>query len=202
MRPWPKELLNVIPLPPQRGSALLEAIGGPEGVIAARPWWRRELCMGPEHDMYRWGDETGSPPIGRASVLEYQFRRTDGTVLRGYDPEPLTAWDLEHPIPHPGFRTGQVWAFPHEAWLDSKTPYSIFRMVTVLSADVDGQAQEVCRVEFSEGIPLYGTTTERIFRWSQMQRVKTMEGYLIADPCCPWLAPWSASAPKEKEKAP
>lgn len=77
------------------------------------------------------------------------------------------AWDQVKPIPHPGFRVGQVWA---KLDPDYKDP-----VVLVV-------------VEYSDkwylGGSKIGTTQEELETLLQ-------NAFLLTDTVCPWLAPWA-----------
>lgn len=72
--------------------------------------------------------------------------------------------DAEHPIPHPGYRAGQVWA--------SERGSSVALMsATTSTAWICRDLQGITHVSLDSLASLYP--------------------YLIADPACPHLAPWS-----------
>ena len=93
-----------------------------------------------------------------------QFRRRDMTELACPYNEGLTVeYDAKNPIPHPGYRAGQVWA------------------------DDVGRSV-VCASE--RGTFLSGVVAVPLSLDAAGYR------YLMADPSCPHLAPWSGSAPE------
>lgn len=79
--------------------------------------------------------------------------RTDMT------PAKAAAHDAAHPLPHPGYRAGQVWA--------NEKGYSVAVLAAALGA-VATSTREWDEDEFARFYP-----------------------YLMADPACPHLAPWS-----------
>lgn len=126
------------PLP----EAVQRAFPRDECALPDRPWWRR--------------DATGDGV--------YAYRRVDGKVA--YEPsprhlQPMSGVDANYPLPHPGYRAGQVWA------------------------DDNGSSVVVCAF-------LYGTvwTSQRGSRPSRPDFARAWP-YLMADPACPHLAPWS-----------
>ncbi len=115
------------------------------GNLRERPWWYRS----------RHG-------VGGADCL----RRTDDPHTTAPTAEQAAAHDAANPLPHPGFRAGQVWA------TEDGESTTILRATStrVWVSDVSG----------GEGS-------------SEFHRVYP---YLMADPACPWLAPWSPSEVK------
>lgn len=112
------------------------------GRLPERPWWFRG-----------YGDI--EPRYARVAKPDYNL-----TV------EEATAYDAAHPLPHPGYRAGQVWADDN----GSSVVVCAFLYGTVwTSRDTTG----VLRADFARAWP-----------------------YLMADPACPHLAPWSPTAPK------
>ncbi len=117
--------------------------------VPDRPWWSYA--------------EKAEPLSGHGRRLE----RTDGSCA--YDPAP-PGWntgereDMVRPIPHPGFRAGQVWA--------SENGSSII----IERVDGPGLSDEPIRVNST---------------WFDIETFSRRVPYLMADPACPWLAPWS-----------
>lgn len=111
-----------------------------------RPWWRR--------------DATGDGV--------FSYRRVDGKVA--YEPSPRNIMsaegvDADYPLPHPGYRAGQVWAAE------------------------DGESVVISAARRNE-VRIFGEVMgRRIFA--------VYYPYLMADPACPHLAPWS---PVEEKK--
>jgi hypothetical protein len=88
--------------------------------------------------------------------------RPDGYGCSLFDFRAMEAIDREFPLPHPGFRAGQVWA--------------------------DETGTTVLITRMAQGIP-----------WLENGRGSGYirdYPYLVADPCCPHLAPWAPSEPK------
>lgn len=77
------------------------------------------------------------------------------------------AYDAEHPLPHPGYRAGQVWAHRDGA------------SIVVVQAETSG---------------LYAGCGATWWTGPEFARAYP---YLMADPACPHLAPWS---PAEEKK--
>ena len=75
--------------------------------------------------------------------------------------EEVEAYDAAHPLPHPGYRAGQVWA--------AEDGESI-----VIALTMRGM---VCTAHDEEG-------------WRPATFARAYP-YLMADPACPHLAPWS-----------
>ena len=81
----------------------------------------------------------------------------------------MQAWDKENPIPHPGFRVGQVWATQTgEAW-----------------QVMQGPAGKLAVLVYSEG------AMDFVILGPGWDFGSADDLFLVADPCCPWLAPWS-----------
>jgi hypothetical protein len=115
--------------------------------LPSRPWWSKSNLPG----------ESAS------------FSRTD--YRRAFVPTPRNLLSVEevdevYPLPHPGFRAGQVWA--HE----SGESIVILRAISTRVWVSDNSKGDLPS-EFARIYP-----------------------YLMADPACPWLAPWSPSEVK------
>jgi hypothetical protein len=113
-----------------------------------RPWWDLAPCL---------------PDLGQPKPEPYYIRERDRLTTT----ETRAEADAEHPLPHPGFRAGQVWA--HE----SGESITILRAISTRVWAGDSTVGETPSA-FAREYP-----------------------YLMADPACPWLAPWS---PAEKAK--
>ena len=117
--------------------------------IPDRPWWSLENAS--EGPAFHYGR---------------RLRRTDGLHSQDLTPlklKPLEGVDAEKPLPHPGFRAGQVWA------------------------KGDGNSIVILRMG---GIwPKYPIITDE-FSYAPEQ-FNAVYPYLMADPACPWLAPWA-----------
>lgn len=89
------------------------------------------------------------------------FARMEGQSREPVSSEDVAAYDAAHPLPHPGYRAGQVWADDN----GSSVVVCAFLYGTVwISRDATG----VLRADFARAWPC-----------------------LMADPSCPHLAPWS-----------
>jgi len=98
----------------------------------------------------------------------------DGEWIQGRDLAVAT-WDEAKPLPHPGFRVGQVWA-----WMSVGRVYSM--QITVSRDGFFGALYWN-----HDGVPFPE-------RWStgQLHRMfDHLSGFLVADPACPQLAPWA-----------
>jgi hypothetical protein len=115
------------------------------GTVRERPWWYKS----------RHG-------ISGADCL----RRSDDPHTTVPTVEDAAAHDAANPLPHPGFRAGQVWA--HK----SGESVTILRAIStrVWASDMPGGEPPFT---FAQAYP-----------------------YLMADPACPWLAPWSPAEEK------
>jgi len=106
--------------------------------LPERPWWRR----------------AGG-----------QYRRRDMTELaRPYNEVLTVEHDAKNPLPHPGYRAGQVWA------------------------DEDGGSIVIVAVHIHAVKPLQ--TANDLGGWLEWEFARAYP-YLMADPACPHLAPWS-----------
>lgn len=89
MRPIPKAVQKIL-------GPFVMTQGKPEHFLAERPWWS-------------WsGVVVGRRPIGHGTV-----RRADGITFTGSHTDAgvfAERTDLERPVPHPGWRVGQVWS--------------------------------------------------------------------------------------------
>ena len=108
--------------------------------LPERPWWYKSREGRNGADCYRRNDDPHTPV---------------------FNAEVVAAHDAAHPLPHPGYRAGQVWADDN----GSSVVVCAFLYGTVwTSRDTTG----VLRADFARAWP-----------------------YLMADPACPHLAPWS-----------
>lgn len=213
MRTWPEALLQSFPsqpppLPGEAGSGRVYAYIQPK-----RPWWRFPDIVRSE------GVADHHKVIGRRSDGAYirQFDKRDLTgygtkkgclvsrkVPRGSSWQAVRAEiaaeiDALDPMVHPGFRPGQVWAlgFPNVYYtgvLDSLLPSTtqlLFRRGAV---------------EFDPSLPVWVfggqqlnmAAFEHLFQARPVQQRDPFSivatppvAYLIADPTCPWMAPWA-----------
>jgi hypothetical protein len=118
------------------------------GNLRERPWWYKS----------RHG-------VGGADCL----RRTDDPHTTAFTVEQAAVHDAANPLPHPGFRAGQV-------WVGERGQSVIFLSV---AHDTGWVAHHV------QGI-----------RPVLLDSLAHMYPYLMADPACPHLAPWSPAEVK------
>ena len=206
MKPWPEALTKLYQLPP-------------ETINPERPWWK-----GRNLDEARRGDgaviritraaytptplsiatimESKGAWGGRTAVLEGPAQTLDPTAspnaLSALVRSRMESLDAIHPLPHPGVRVGQVWAFETREGL-------VVAQLTSDTRGVTGKGLLDPEVTFSETIPMpedaagvrssVGTFEADERAVFSIQVLKGMACYLLADPCCPWLAPW---APAER----
>jgi len=146
MKPLPEAVQAAFPCAPDR--------------LPSRPWW---LSLGLK--CYLHGE----------LLWRKAFSRTDDR--RAFEPTPrnllsVEEVDAQHPLPHPHFRAGQVWAAEDGS------------SVTILSVVGRG----------GDRTPFPITTLGH--KWSGSDFNKHYP-YLMSDPACPHLAPWSpAEEPK------
>lgn len=145
MKPWPIELQKIFPRN--------------DGMRPDRPWW-----------------PDSSKHSGHV--------RRDGTVIYLYDavrecevsftqvPAMQDACDKEQPIPHPGFRVGQIWA--------SSDGY----VVTIVGAH-----RYTARGDIAYQLS-WADPNEAFLNEEHIAR-DLNDYFLVHDPVCPWLAPWS-----------
>lgn len=145
MKPWPEALRKLCPLSPV-----------PVDAHPERPWWRHRDGRG-----IRAADSTRIDvgALGRSVSSTFIPVGVSFAPLQYGYPLALLCADIDAkmPLPHPGFRAGQVWA------------------------DETGTTVVVTRM--AQGIPWFenGRGSGYIAEYP----------YLVADPCCPHLAPWA-----------
>lgn len=139
--------------------------------------------------------------------------RRDGTVIYLYDaarecevsftqvPAMQDACDKEQPIPHPGFRVGQIWALVEEAPSLDAGFVDVFTLGAYMhqTCQVDDEAGRT--YEESDKFLMAGASIKfwpeglrggsPVFTDAQLLYKKLMKAFLVHDPVCPWLAPWS-----------
>ena len=153
MKPWPEKLREAYPSLPGR--------------VPERPWWWTPGECTHGKAVSCWG---GSGPVPyfyrdtvRADGLYVCCESKDMTALR-------EAADTDQPLPHPGFRVGQIWG------------------------DEEGETRLVVGMQWGT-IPLicgeHYSDADNVWVAQLACLNKDRFCYLIADPCCPWLAPWS-----------
>ena len=113
------------------------------GSVRERPWWYKSRHGVSGADCLRRSDD----PHTTASTVEH-----------------AAIYDAANPLPHPGFRAGQVWA------------------------NDKGHSVVVFAVGESIAVAKQGDWGADTFNGAYP--------YLMADPACPWLAPWSPSEEK------
>ena len=119
------------------------------GDLPERPWWYKSAT----------GTTDGALPC---------FRRTDDPHTTALTVEEVAAHDAAHPLPHPGYRAGQVWA------------------------QEDGSSVVVSRALLRANDAVLDIAGSG---WKADQFARAYP-YLMADPSCPHLAPWSPTALK------
>jgi len=144
----------VKPLP----EAVQAAFPREAGSLRERPWWYKS----------RHG-------VSGADCL----RRSDDPHTTVPTVEDAAAHDAANPLPHPGFRAGQVWAAE------------------------DGSSVTVLGYKKERRFPVtamhYGRESASVPSFADEWEANTFAQaypYLMADPACPWLAPWSPSEEK------
>lgn len=177
MKPWPEALRKLCPLSPvpweERGRREYPR------VVGARPWWMFPEIVKGSPDSIRDDKRVGWRRDGTtiwqrgkrqlftqgpgSSGLSWAEVPKDGS-WQGERVNLATLVDTTNPLPHPGFRAGQVWA------------------------DETGTTVVVTRM--TQGIPWFENG-----RGSGYIRDYP---YLVADLCCPHLAPWSPSGEKNE----
>lgn len=123
--------------------------------IPERPWWWR---------VERYGRDDAAHREGNYVV---------------YELGDLQAYDEAHPIPHPGFRVGQTWA-----WTSGREDGRILGIATILEHDPDGESGPKGRAYW-----LLGDA------WLPRKELRDLllHGFLLSDVVCPHLAPWAHS---------
>jgi hypothetical protein len=145
MRPWPELLAEMFPLDP-----LLDQ---------GRPWWRMQT------------------PTPRDAVCDMPPLWNRTADQRIHDPTHGTRAELDarEPLPHPGFRVGQIWAWRRPSGDGFNTKLlATDQEVTLLKLEHD--AAELGQAPGGMGV-----------KWPLRER------FLICDQACPWLAPWTSA---------
>lgn len=142
-------------------------------VEMSRPWWR-------------W-DASG----------KFRFAtRNDRVELSALYLRELEKYDAERPLPHPGFRSGQVWALAFRNFLVQGTIENHVQVKDFLRLGHCLRAPEPDAVAWLFcGSPLTEAQFYFLFlgRASSQQEVPAPTAFLLADPVCPHRAPWSPS---------
>lgn len=114
----------------------------------------------------------GRPWWGRAGLNALAWRDGVG-VVHGADQ--AEAMDAAHPITHPGIRVGQVWAWIRGVMVESAQ----VRLIRWDRHPATGARELRAVTEIGE-----------ICSTGVMMANAEIPAWLLADPCCPWLAPW------------
>ena len=152
MIPWPAKLLDLYPFPAAELVATFGEIVRDRDPL--RPWW--------------FVEPTAIKPCWRRTdrreVLFYQDG-WHGRISIAKLAEQRIEVDKDHPLPHPGFRVGQVWA------------------------DEDGNATQIT-AKWTDGS---GPIASLIIGSGPISAPTLRENYyfLVHDAVCPWLAPWA-----------
>jgi hypothetical protein len=101
--------------------------------------------------------------------------------------------DRERPLPHPGFRAGQVWAVVREG-----EGHSIVQLIEDYEQTVEDRVHPLERwftTTFTGGNQISASLSSRMVHHLREDRLRELlaSAFLIADPCCQHLAPWSPS---------
>jgi hypothetical protein len=128
----------------------------------ARPWWQR-ADLSAKYRASRAG-------LAVHVVSRPGWLRSDGQEVNSSqsDDEQLAKFDRENPLPRPSLRVGQIWA------------NEVGNAVQIVSAD-NSRALVATYVPTGPSMATLGVAP---FAASAYQ-------FLVHDPCCPWLAPWS-----------
>lgn len=140
-----------------------------------RAWPKQIADIYPLAEEVHWSER---PWWKKADLLQKQFVfRRDGHTIHELASVEAAKIDGLYPLSHPGFRVGQVWG------------------------NESGDAVVIQRVKngYPKVLQDYAGATHALLISLDAQRFC----FLIADPCCPWLAPWSpveADASKEESR--
>jgi hypothetical protein len=192
MKPWPEEISKIYPLPPF--TPYVCSIGRCLARHPTRPWWEwisldGEVLIGGKlvenkTTKVRLGWRRKPDDLfvfvgafDAMAMLLRQIHEKPEMPLEPRDPEKVDAVDAERPLPHPGFRLGQIWA------------------------STSGQSVQV--ILLSGGRPMvkdyvtHKSDQESPWSYASLMTIDLPSHYehLVHDPACPWLAPWSP-APK------
>lgn len=144
MRPIPPQILALYPM--RRSMP-----------IPDRPWW----VAGNGAQLIR-------SDYARVGIISpTRSHRTSAETIAA-----CTAYDAEHPMPHPGFRVGQTWA-----WMDGDVARSAV-VIWLLDADRAVLSCPYAPLSLTRDGAERGLRDDRAPAW------------LLADPCCQHLAPW------------
>ena len=138
--------------------------------VPGRPWWSEKS----EASTYLGAYEVGAKfSLNRRDGA---FNHDHGYPSKKWDAEKIAAYDAENPLPHPGFRVGQVWALH---WLNLTIvvgPLTAADIVQHIGAAPEG----AFRVQLVAA------------RFPRLAHLNIIGTALLLDPCRPDLAPWSS----------
>jgi len=151
VKPWPEEILKRYPRVDSE-------------LYRSRPWWSSTPLA-----LHRRDGRQVSTQKTVTGTLLLRFRTGDELQVE------MERIDIESPLPHPGFRVGQIWARE------------------------DGSARGVQAFDGNTPIVLAKGSTQTLGVWSDHAKPIPLPSefcYLIVDLACPWLAPWSPAEEK------
>jgi hypothetical protein len=188
---WPETITKTYPLPPFVKEE--EELGRSISRHPTRPWWVW-FCLDVNARLF--GETERSDPRSARygwlrRDLQYIHVETIQNALTAalfnktaqdkFDPhgfELVEAIDAAKPLPHPGYRLGQIWA------------------------SASGESVQVERL--NDGHPIVrtwvfhgGELRGGMIGTSHLEDVDLPKeyAYLVHDPACPWFAPWVATSP-------
>lgn len=170
MKPWPEIITAIFPLLPGRRN-------NPD-----RPWWAwtngGAWSRTDGASVHVGGIDAGFSGDPWGINGEPQQGHTDAISA-------MAAYDQKHPLPFPGVRPGQIWCWA----IRDATGQDILWSVTMGPLRFYAGSQEI-RWEHD------GHAEDGLPDWCDLKltRIILRDAYLIADPACPWLAPWAPSA--------
>lgn len=177
MKPWPTALTAKYPLPP---AALTGSRETPHQ-CPERPWWTLvDVVRSPSgepmfHKRVAWRRDgvtitqhgkdllDAGPGFGQRKVPSQK----QGGSWQAERLLLMAECDRKRPVAHPGFRVGQIWALP----IPDREPVSL-----ILTERTEN-------VWYAGGAKHYISDDEL--------KATLLGAFLVADPACPWLAPWA-----------
>lgn len=158
--------------PSGRGDDLRSLLDLPEEYI--RPEWRK-ICI------------PGRPwwLIERHPTYNFIWRR-DGLKLGEWNHDKAASLDSEHPLPHPGFRVGQIWALFWEQTTAVVGPLTISDLIHPTLPLDTLVFEDYCSLINRRQINSWGGTL------TTLEYRHILGTILLHDPCRPDLAPWSS----------
>lgn len=158
-----------------------------------RPWWRKASYLWIRDD----GCVVNNNEYGQD---EYNLGKPEFLVSGIQHDTTKEIFDKVKPLPHPGFRPGQVWLLD---WgqlsiiglLSFNTPIKVLRGEPFYS-EIDKDS----RMSFN-GSPLTRNDVDYLFFQilgytdpfvfgQYVEKAQPPLAFLVSDPVCPWLAPW------------